>query len=407
MKDYKREVFFNALWKNLHSSVNFIQVVVGPRQIGKTTIALQIMDEWKGSKIYDTADRPDIPNTEWIEARWQEARSQRKVSRTDTLLILDEVQKIPRWSEAVKRLHEEDKRRRKGIRVLLLGSSALLMQRGLSESLAGRFELHQHTHWSYKECHDYFKLNLKEYIYFGGYPAALLLRKDQRRWANYIRDSLIETVLSKDILLMSPISKPALLRQAFGLAVAHPAQILSYQKMLGSLHDAGNTTTIASYLRLLSKAFLVNPLERFSQARIKYRGSIPKLLILDNSLVCAMVGIGFRDAVCDKAFWGRLIENAVGIQLYILAQQLRGELFYWRLRKDEIDYCLRIGKRLIAIEVKSGDHNKTIDGLNFFLKKYKKAEGVLLSPLAIKQARPVRSIKLEDFFSFPKDSLKV
>ncbi len=407
MRKYKRKVFFNALWKNLRGRVNLIQVVVGPRQVGKTTLALQVMDEWKNPKIYDSADSPDIPTTDWIVQKWRAAREKSKASGRNTLLILDEVQKISRWSEAVKKLYDEDKRKQNKIRVLLLGSSALLMQRGLSESLAGRFELHQHTHWSYTECRDYFSLNLKEYIYFGGYPAALLLRRDQRRWANYIRESLIETVLNKDIILMSPISKPALLRQTFGLAMSHPAQIISYQKMLGTLHDAGNTTTIASYLRLLSKAFLVSPLERFSQARIKRRGSIPKLLILDNSLISAMAGMTFRDATRDKVFWGRLIENAVGAQLFNLVLQWGGELFYWRLRQDEIDYCLKVGNRLIAVEVKSGYPNKTLDGLCSFLKKYKEAEGVLLSPVKLQLERPIRSIALEDFFKSPDKILKI
>jgi predicted AAA+ superfamily ATPase len=205
----------------------------------------------------------------------------------------------------VKKLFDEDRRFNYNIRVLLLGSSSLLMQRGLSESLAGRFEIQRHNQWSFPECKDCFSLTLKEYTYFGGYPGALTMRKDESRWSRYIRDSLIETVLSKDIILLLPIAKPILLRQSFGMAIDYAAQIISYQKMLGTLQDAGNTTTIASYLHLLSNAFLLTPLQRYSGTRIRQRGSIPKMLIFDNGLISAMRGINFKKAIKDRGKRGQ------------------------------------------------------------------------------------------------------
>lgn len=401
MKDYIRKVHYNELLRSIQGKANLIQAVVGPRQVGKTTLALQLFERWRGPKIYDSADQPDIPSFEWVVKRWGDIRQQHKKNKKRSLLILDEIQKIPRWSEVVKKLFDEDRRFKYNIRVILLGSSALLMQRGLSESLAGRFEMHRHNQWSFSECKECFSVALNEYIYFGGYPGALAIRKDEARWARYIRDSLIETVLSKDILSLAPVSKPILLRQAFGLAVSHPAQIISYQKMLGTLQDAGNTVTIASYMHLLSKAFLLVPLERYSGAKIRQRGSIPKILVFDNGLISAMSGMKFKSAAKDSAFWGRLIENAVGNQLYFLAQESGGELFYWRDRDDEIDYVLKNGDKTKAIEVKTGDYNRNIAVFTVFKKKYRKAEAIIISGSKLTRFGSIRNTNLYDFFADP------
>lgn len=396
---------FNALLKGLRGKPNLLQVIVGPRQVGKTTLALQLYDGWTGPKLYKSADLPAIPTVDWIAAQWEEARNLRQTKSQDTLLVLDEIQKIPRWSEVVKKMFDEDKRHKKQLRVVLLGSSSLLMQKGLTESLAGRFEIHRHNHWSFSECKEYFKLNLEEYIYFGGYPGAIPIRKDENRWARYIRDSLIETVLSKDVLLMSPISKPALLRQVFGLCLGHPAEILSYQKMIGQLQDAGNTTTIAFYLTLLAKAFLLVPLEKYSGSKIKQRGSIPKIIVLDNALISATSGSQFNSVLKDKATWGRMLENAVGAKLYSILQGYGGYLFYWRERSNEIDYVVRIGRKTIAIEVKSGVPNKTPASLSLFARRYKKAEKIVIAPVRrqlTKMDSDVKEVKLEYFFINPE-----
>lgn len=399
MKQYVRERYFRVLWDRLHSLPRLLQVVVGPRQVGKTTLAFQILDQWKGPKKYETADQPTLPTLAWLQAQWQEARGLIRRGNPETLLVLDEVQKIPRWSEVVKRLTDEDKRRSLKLRVLFLGSSALLMQKGLSESLAGRFELHRHPHWAFLECQECFGLKLDEYIYFGGYPGALAMRKDESRWKKFVRDSLIETVLSKDVLLVSPVSKPALLRQAFGLAIAHPAEILSYQKMLGTLQDAGNTTTIASYLRLLSYAYLVNPLERFSGSRVKQRGSTPKLVVLDNALVTSMLELDFKMARRDTALWGRLTENAVAAQLYWYAQETGGELFYWRDRQAEVDFVITQGRQIIAVEVKSGKID-SLEGLRSFKRRYPASQTIVISKLP-QSGKEVSdgSMALKEFFS--------
>lgn len=378
MRAYIRQRYFQPLWERLHSQPRLLQVVVGPRQVGKTTLAFQVLARWRGPKRYETADQPMTPTAQWIGAQWEAARRLSRRGRAETLLVLDEVQKIPRWSEMTKRLGDEDRRRHRKLRVVLLGSSALLMQRGLSESLAGRFELHRHPQWSFTECRDYFALRLDEYLYFGGYPGALAMRKDEERWQHFVRDSLIETVLSKDVLLVSPVSKPALLRQAFGVAVTHPAEIFSYQKMLGTLQDAGNTTTLASYLRLLARAFLVVPLERFAGARVRQRGSTPKLVVLDNALVTAMLGRRFSAVKRDRALWGRLTENAAGARLYWRAQEGGGELFYWRDRQTEVDFVLTQGGAVVAIEVKTGAVPTPVPGLHAFQRRYPESRAVLV-----------------------------
>lgn len=406
MKNYTRKQLFDELWKALHGQPNLLQVVTGPRQIGKTTLALQIVEQWKGPKIYQSADQPDTPSSEWISTQWNKMREISKASNSDALLVLDEVQKIPHWSETVKKLFDEDKRLKRNLRVVLLGSSALLVQRGLTESLAGRFELHRHSHWSFSECKECFSLGLEEYFYFGGYPGTMPLRKNQTRWARYIRDSLIETVLSKDILLMMPVTKPALLRQVFGLAVTHPACVLSYQKMIGQLQDAGNTTTIASYIKLLTNAFLVIALERYSGSKVKQRGSIPKLIALDNALISAMAGQRYAQTKKNTSLWGRMVENAVGAKLYPLLLEKGGRLFYWRERQNEMDFVVELGSRLIAIEVKSSIPKPIEANFIKFKQRYKKAEFVLISASDKMTMRGVKCITLKQFFADPLKSLK-
>lgn len=394
MTHFIRKSYYGPILQSLLENSSLIQVISGPRQIGKTTLALQIKEKWPGPSFYEAADQPAIPQTEWIEAHWNSAR---KVSGHGKLplLILDEVQKIPGWSETVKKLADADKRNNIHLKVLLLGSSALLVQRGLTESLSGRFELHRLPHWSYAECHECFGVSLEDYLIFGGYPGAVPLRKDYVRWGRYVRDSLIETVVGKDVLLMSPVTKPALLRQTLGIACAHPAQILSYQKMMGQLSDAGNTVTIAHYLNLLSAAYLLSTLPRWSGAKVKQRGSIPKIILRDNSLPNAMTLPSGGHDLQEPAWRGRLVENAVGAALVTLAEQSGAELFYWRERNDEVDYVLKIGRKLLAIEVKSGLADKA-SGLHAFMAKNPTAMPIIIGNSVSKS--PVKTINLKQFF---------
>jgi predicted AAA+ superfamily ATPase len=232
--------------------------------------------------------------------------------QTQVILVLDEIQKISNWSIEIKRLWDEDTREGNNIHVVILGSSALLIQKGLSESLAGRFEIIRFSHWSWKECHDCFNWTLDQYIYFGGYPGAAYLVNDEERWVQYIRDSLIETAISKDILLLNRVEKPALLRQLFVLACEYGGQIVSYQKLLGQLTDAGNTTTLAHYQRLIESAFLIFGLPKWSGGSLRRRSSSPKWLPLNTALMTALANKGFHEWRNNPIIWGRLVEVAVG-----------------------------------------------------------------------------------------------
>jgi predicted AAA+ superfamily ATPase len=306
-------------------------------------------------------------------------------------LVLDEVQKVQGWSEVVKRLWDEERRTRGPVLPIILGSSALLLQKGATDSLSGRLFLHRCLHWSWPECRTAFGWDLSRWLYFGGYPGAAALARDESAWKRYVVDSLIETVLARDVLQLQTINKPALLRHLFALAATFPAQLLSYNKMLGQLQDAGNTTTLARYLRLLETAFLVTGLEQFSKGQIRKRGSTPKLVLWNNALVNALGLRSRSDATADGAWWGRLVENAVGAHLLNGLQGPDWSVTYWRDGDSEVDFVVAHGTRVWAIEVKSGRPGKT-GGLEAFRKRYPQSKVWLLGG---------GGLKLEEFFARP------
>jgi hypothetical protein len=290
--------------------------------------------------------------------------------RSGAVLALDEVQKVHGWSETVKRLWDEDTRARRSLRVVLLGSSPLLMRRGLTESLAGRFELLHIPHWSYREMRDAFGLSLEQYFYFGGYPGAAPLIADPDRWRRYLLDSLIETTIARDVLLMTRVDKPALLRRLFELGCRYSGQVLSYTKMLGQLQDAGNTTTLAHYLDLLGEAGMLVGLQKYSGPAVRQRGSSPKLQVLNTALMSAQSGLSPEQVRADPEFRGRLVESAVGAHLANAAAAGECALFYWRDSNREVDFVLRRGPTVVAIEVKSGRAGDSLPGLGAFAERY-------------------------------------
>ena len=308
------------------------------------------------------------------------------------LLILDEAQKIPDWSEAVKRLWDEDSAAGLPLRVLLLGSAPLLVQRGLTESLAGRFELIRLPHWSFAEMQEAFSFDLDRFVFFGGYPGAAPLVRDRARWAGYILDSLVETTVSRDILLLTRVDRPALLRQLFRLGCDYSGQVLSYQKMLGQLQEAGNTTTLAHYLELLAGAGMVTGLQKFSGSRVRQRGSSPKLLALKTGLVSATSGLSFREARREPDLWGRLVETSVGAHLVNTAQGSDVDVSYWRERNREADFVLRRGHHLAAIEVTSGRRKASLPGLAAFSAEFAPTRSLLVGG---------QGVPLEEFLGAP------
>jgi uncharacterized protein len=367
-----------------------LQILIGPRQVGKTTAARQAATRSGLPCHYASADEALPPGPEWIEAQWNAAARLTSASSPSAWLILDEIQKVRGWSEEIKRLWDADTTGK--IRPLLLGSSALLLQKGLSESLAGRFFLHRCSHWSLPEMREAFGWDLETWLVFGGYPGAANYIADRELWLRYINDSLIETTLSRDILQLETVAKPALLRHLFGLAAHHPSQVLSFNKMLGQLTDAGNTTTLSHYLHLLGQAFLITGLPAYSGNEIRRRASSPKLLIQNNALVTASNPRSLSNPDPDPAWRGRLVENAVGAALLQANTSPGTTLHYWRDGALEVDFVLAEGPRLHAIEVKSGRPGK-ISGLAAFKKKHPQATPLLIG---------AGGIPLEDFFKNPK-----
>lgn len=370
-KDYFKRPYANELRRRLAEPRRFIQVVAGPRQVGKTTLIQQLAGEIGALLRYASADEPTLRGAEWIAQQWEAARLIAEESGEDgAVLALDEIQKISDWSETVKRLWDEDTRRELPLRVVLLGSSPLLIARGMTESLAGRFELLHLPHWSFAEMRDAFDFDLDEYLYFGGYPGAAPLAAEPERWRRYITDSLIETSISRDVLLMTRIDKPALLRRLFELACRYSGQILSYNKMLGQLQDAGNTTTLAHYLDLLAGAGMVSGLQKFAGDAARRRGSSPKLQVLNTALMNAMSGLSPTEARSNSEYRGRLVESAVGAHLANAAACDTCELFYWRDGSAEVDFVVRVEGRVIAIEVKSADKAKAGPGTTAFAEAF-------------------------------------
>ncbi len=361
----------------------FIQVVAGPRQVGKTTLVRQVLEGRGATAALASADEPGLRGPEWIEQQWDAARLvAREAGRDGAVLALDEVQKVAGWSEAVKRLWDQDTARRVPLKVVLLGSAPLLIQHGLTESLAGRFELLRLPHWSYAEMREGFGWDLDQYLYFGGYPGAAPLVDDAARWARYIKDSLIETTISRDVLLLTRVDKPALLRRLFDLACGYSGQVLSYQKMLGQLQEAGNTVTLAHYLDLLAGAGMVTGLQKYAGGKVRQRGSSPKLQVLNTALMTAQSGLGPDEARADPEFWGRLVESAVGAHLANAAAQDECRLYYWRDRNREVDFVAKAGPksggRVVALEVKSGRRADSLPGMAAFSGEFKPTRKLLV-----------------------------
>lgn len=345
----------------------FIQVVYGPRQVGKTTLVVQLQKDIGIPVWYCTADAVPVADFGWIRQQWETARM--RVGDGRGLLIIDEIQKVTNWSEQVKKEWESDTFSEKNLHVILLGSSRLLLQQGLTESLAGRFEVHYCGHWSYAEMKAAFDFTPEQYVLFGGYPGAAELIHDEARWENYLRNSLIETSISKDVLMLANINKPALLRQLFELGTIYSGQILSYNKMVGQLQDAGNTTTLAHYLHLLSSAGLLSGISKYYPEKVRQRASSPKFQVQNTGLMTATSGERITSIRENPKLFGRWVESAIGAHLLDQSIQHHFKLWYWRDRNDEVDFVLEKGAKIIGIEVKSG-YARPTGGMSAFQQRY-------------------------------------
>ena len=360
---YER-AFVTHIEKRLSDDQPLIQVLVGPRQVGKTTGMRQLLARYPKNNHYANADDLLVTDRTWLLEQWQKAL----LLGDNTLLIIDEVQKIPNWSETLKSLWDKNLHR---LRVVVLGSSSLQIQSGLTESLAGRFELTRIHHWTFTELNQCFGYDLDRFLLFGGYPGSVAYEDDYDRWYAYLKDSIVEAVIGKDILLNRKVGNPALFRQAFEILCQYPAQEISYTKLLGQLQDKGNTDLIKYYIELFAGAFLIYPLEKYSAKGWLTRSSSPKILVACPALYTMTAGSGVLEDLDRR---GRVFELAVGAQLL----QLPGELFYWREKNAEVDFIYRYQGKLFAIEVKSG-RKKTAKGLDVFMKQFPDACPVILT----------------------------
>lgn len=374
----------NDLIMRLQEPRRTIQVVAGPRQVGKTTLVKQVLQQLSTPSRFFNADGVEPNDKDWIAARWEEVRALMHFNQyQEMVLVIDEVHKINNWSEQVKREWDADTFNDVNIKVVLLGSSRLLLKKGLTESLAGRFEILSMTHWSFQEMQEAFGWDINQYVYFGGYPGSAPYVNNEARWRKYMRESIIAPAIEKDVLQTTYIYKPALMHQLFHLGCAYSGELLSYNKMLGLLQDAGNATTLVNYMEVLGESKLLTGLPKYvKDASRKYR-TIPKLQVYNNALLTALTeGVSYEKVFTDPQLWGRWVESAVGCYLLDKADELDCDLFYWREDNEEVDFVLRRADKLLAIEVKSGKRQSN-SGLSTFRQMYNPQHSLVVGGQAL------------------------
>ncbi len=414
MAEYQRDQV-DTLVERLTERPQRLIAVFGPRQTGKTTAVRQALTSSGLSYRLETVDMPGesgpglgtgplagddglamlpgaVRDRQWLVEAWQASERRAWSSKGGFVLVLDEIQKIRGWSEAVKGLWDADPDRDCPLHVVILGSAPLLMQAGLSESLAGRFEPVQVNHWTFPEMSDAFGLDLEQYVFFGGYPGTAPLIHDFERWRAYVREALIEPNIERDVLAMTRVDKPALLKRLLEFGALYSGQEFSYNKMLGQLQDAGNTVTLSRYLTLLGNAGLLTGLSKHAQRPVVTRGSSPKLNVLNTALMAVVSGYTFEEARADRSHWGRMVESAVGAHLINTASP-RTDVRYWRDGNYEVDFVLHRGPRTVAVEVKSGRKPERRSGLARFEKSFKPQSAFVVG----------EDVALGEFLSQPAD----
>ncbi|MBR1786369.1 MAG: ATP-binding protein [Paludibacteraceae bacterium] len=374
----------------------FIQVIIGPRQVGKTTMVKQVIEKQKMPVRYYSAENIVITEN-WIENIWQSARMEMRTQHyPQLLLVIDEVQKVSNWSEKIKNEWDSDTWNNIPIKVILLGSSRMMIMHGLTESLAGRFEIIRMSHWTYTEMQEAFDWSLSDFIYFGGYPSTAEMINDENRWRQYVQDSLLEASINKDVMQTSNIYKPALLRQLFVLSCSYSTDELSFRKVMGMLQDAGNATTLASYLQLLDEANLVCGLQKYAHDKARKYSSSPKFQVYNNALLNVYNQYSYQDVRMNPQQWGRQVESAVGAYLLCEAEKQHMQVFYWRENNAEVDFVVENRGQVIGIEVKSNGVRSNA-GLHLFQEKYNPKAVFVVGDAGIPLHIFLKS-KLKDFF---------
>ena len=392
---FKRKQF-NELKERLKEPRNKIQVISGPRQVGKSTLVKQVLQEVTIPYLLLSADNVQPSNTAWIGEIWNTVRSRMKMQRAiEYLLVIDEVHKIDNWSEAIKKEWDADTFADVNIKVVLLGSSRLLLKDGLTESLAGRYELIRMPHWSYSEMNEAFGIDIDRYIFFGGYPGGVNFMKSEARWRRYVKDSIIAPAIERDILMTKLVYKPELMRQLFELGCTYSGEEISLTKLLGQLQDAGNVTTLANYLTTLDESRLLCGMHKYAADNARKYNSIPKMMVYNTALLSALSGTTFTKTFTTPKVWGRWVKTAVGAHLLNMADELDFRLYYWRERNDEVDFIIEHNRRCIAIEVKSG-RRTTNNGMKVFAQRFTPLHTLVVGS---------GGIPIEDFLSADLEAL--
>lgn len=347
-----------------------IQVISGPRQVGKSTMVKQVLQETSIAYTLVSADDVSHSDTGWISEVWDTARARMKMSSAEEyLLVIDEIHKIDNWSEAVKKEWDKDTFYDVNLKVVILGSSRLLLKDGLTESLAGRYELIRMPHWSFGEMREAFNMDVDQYIFFGGYPGGAMFINNERRWRKYIKDSIVAPAIEKDVLRTKVVYKPALMKQLFELGCAYSGEELSLNKMLGQLQDVGNVTTLAGYLTTLDESRLLCGLKKYASDNARKYNSVPKLMVYNTALFSVQGALSFDKAYTTPSLWGRWVESAVGAHILNQADEYDYKLYYWRTKDNEVDFVIEHNRQCIAIEVKSGRRTMN-NGLAMFQEQF-------------------------------------
>src|SRR5215472_10591846 len=329
-----------------------IQLLTGPRQVGKTTLLLEIAAQFGDAAVYAAGDEPEAALPGFWERRWGDAEA--RARRGTAVLLLDEIHYLDDWARRLKGHWDHLRRMSIPVHIVATGSSALRVTAGSRESLAGRFERSTLSHWSASSLASVFQIPTDEaaslVVRFGSYPGAMALRNDFGRWAEYVKDAIIDPAIGRDVLALGTVRRPGRLRQVFAIATGCPAQIVSLQKLQGQLRDKGALETVAHYLALLQSAYLVSPLERFSQLTHRRRAAPPKLVSLNNALLSAMHPEGPPDPEREPARFGLWLENAC----LAFAINHGQRVTYWREEPMEIDAVIEGSWGHWAIEIKTG-----------------------------------------------------
>ena len=389
---------YQEIKKRLEEPRLFLQVISGPRQVGKSTLIEQVLSNISLPYNSYSADAELNVSQSWISNVWDAARNEMDYRKEqEHILVIDEIQKISNWSETVKKEWDRDSRERRNLKVLILGSSRLLLQKGLTESLAGRFELIRMGHWTFTEMKEAFGWSLDQYIYYGGYPGTAPLISDEARWKRYVKDSLVDAALTNDVLATTNIYKPALLKRLFELGCSYSGELLSLTKMMGQLQDKGNVTTLANYIQVLDECRLLAGLQKYSGDNARRYASVPKYQVYNNALMNVYATSSFEEQRLDIEKWGRLVESAVGAHLVNNADKLDYKVYYWRDKNDEVDFIVERRHKVWAIEVKSGKRSMN-KGLGLFREAFQPYRAFVVGTGGI-SVEDFLSADLDKFFS--------